>query len=617
MNNSSVQDIVNKIPTYIYFLELPDRQQALKYVNYLYENVPQSKTVDQDKLYREVIARELRIVSMKIIEPEILIIIGLNKITLQDFTSPSNELVRKIVSENPDKYDLDILYRVLAQIMTKLPKDLKERVAGKHKLQIFQLVAKFIKMEPKLLEKFIAYDPSLNTPITMNLDQGDYNTLNKKYLQELYNFQQKQPYLNSNSLEYGALASQLAQTTPTATPDNNLKAQYIDQSPDMMLGTKDNTLYYFDSSSGTISEMPLNAKQTPVSVSDLKTILASSKINQGDIQSSINSLTLPTATPTTTEPIGFISRLENMFKGLQTGTTQAQAVITTQANLPDNSPIPPAFLTKLYNLKKGKHSNEYDNALNSSDVYSDGSNTGLYASLYSNQNLSNSMQYDAMQYDAMQYDSANNSDEYLIRGIPHTKLTNPKATYAAFSGPSIPTKPTGPAGNPTFPGGRVMTNFDVQMEKIFNLLNKTYNNTQPIYTNPSTTSQSPSTTSQSPSTTTQSPSTTTQSPSTTSQSPSTTTQSPSTTSQSPSTTSQSPSTTSQSPSTTSQSPSTTSISHFSNMNNNMNNKNMVQEKIKNNNKDIENIALGFVTVIILLFLVVIFNSIRNSNSTTK
>ena len=48
-----------------------------------------------------------------------------------------------------------------------------------------------------------------------------------------------------------------------------------------------------------------------------------------------------------------------MFKGLQTGTTQAQAVITTQANLPDNAPIPPAFLTKLYNLKKG-HSNQYN-----------------------------------------------------------------------------------------------------------------------------------------------------------------------------------------------------------------------------------------------------------------
>ena len=563
MNNSSVQDIVNKIPTYIYFSELPDREQALKYVNYLYANVPQSKTVDQDKLFREVIARELRVVSMKIIEPEILIMIGLNKITLQDFTSSSDNLVRKIVAENPDKYDLDVLYRVLAQIMTKLPKDLKERVAGKHKLQIFQLVAKFINMEPKLLEKFMAYDPSLNTPITMNLDQGDYNTLNQKYLRELYNFQQKQPYLNSNSLEYGALASKLAQTTPTATLGNNLKAQYIDQSPDMMLGTKDNTLYYFDSSSGTISEMPLSANQTPVSVSDLKNILSANKINQGDIQSSINSLTLPTKqsanellseSPTTTAPSGFISGLENMFKGLQTGTTQAQAIITTQAKLPDNAPIPPAFLTKLYNLKKGTGSKHYDNSSNSinsltpSDVNSDGiaasnynsSTAGSYSSRYDNQNLPNYMQRNNS--------NSNNSDGYLIFGIPHTQLTNPQTTYAAFSGRPIITKPNGPAGNPTYPGGRIMSDSAVEMEKKFKLLAQTYNIRRPIYTNPST----------------------------------------------------------------------TSISHFSNMNN-INNKNTVREKIKNNNKDIENIALGFVTVIILLFLLVIFNTIRNSktNSSTK
>ena len=34
-------------------------------------------------------------------------------------------------------------------------------------------------------------------------------------------------------------------------------------------------------------------------------------------------------------------------------------------------------------------------------------------------------------------------------------------------------------------------------------------------------------------------------------------------------------------------------------------------KIKNDNKQIENVALGFVTILILVFLLVIFNSIRN------
>ncbi len=135
----------------------------------------------------------------------------------------------------PDKYDLDVLYRILAQIMTKIPKDLKDRITGKQKLQIFQLGAKFINIEPKLLEKFIAFDPSINTPISMELDQNDYKALNEKYLRELYNFQKKQPYLNSNSLEYGSLASKISQTMPTMKPSNNLNM--------FRLVSQDNTLF--------------------------------------------------------------------------------------------------------------------------------------------------------------------------------------------------------------------------------------------------------------------------------------------------------------------------------------------------------------------------------------
>ena len=71
-NSNSIQDIVNKIPVTVFFSELPDRKQALKYVEWLYANIPQSKTVDQDQLFRNVISKELRLVSMKIIEIDIL-----------------------------------------------------------------------------------------------------------------------------------------------------------------------------------------------------------------------------------------------------------------------------------------------------------------------------------------------------------------------------------------------------------------------------------------------------------------------------------------------------------------------------------------------------------------
>ena len=182
MNEPSTLDIVNKLPITLYFASIPDRQQVLKYINYLYINVPTSKDVLPDKLFREVIAKHLRIVNMKIIEPEILLVIALDKITLSDFSLPSDELIKNVISENQEKYEFDILYRVLSQIMNKIPRDLKERITGKQKLQIFHLVSKFIKLDKSILEKFIAFDPSLNTPISMELNENDYKTLNEKYL---------------------------------------------------------------------------------------------------------------------------------------------------------------------------------------------------------------------------------------------------------------------------------------------------------------------------------------------------------------------------------------------------------------------------------------------------
>ena len=49
------------------------------------------------------------------------------------------------------------------------------------------------------------------------------------------------------------------------------------------------------------------------------------------------------------------------------------------------------------------------------------------------------------------------------------------------------------------------------------------------------------------------------------------------------------------------------------MNSNSNNEAEFIKKITKTNKDIENVAIAFVSVIVLLFLLVIFNSIRNKS----
>ena len=60
MNNTTstlIQNSVNKLPISIFFEQLPDRQQVIKYINWLFTNVPETKNVNQDQFFREVISK--------------------------------------------------------------------------------------------------------------------------------------------------------------------------------------------------------------------------------------------------------------------------------------------------------------------------------------------------------------------------------------------------------------------------------------------------------------------------------------------------------------------------------------------------------------------------------
>jgi hypothetical protein len=506
-NSNAIQDIVNKLPVTLFYEELPDRKQALKYITWLLSNITQSNNVDQDKLFREVISKELRIVSMKIIEIEILLMVALNKITLEDFTLDSTSLIKKIIAENPDKNDLDLMYRILAQIMTKLPMDLRDKVAGKHKLQIFQSVSKFINMEPKLLERFVSFNPSLNTPISMDLDAGDYNTLNKKYLDELAKFQQSQPYIDSNSMEYSKLANDMLSKSTTSIGSNLINGQYIDSSPDLMTGVNDNKLYYFDSSSGTISEFPISGNnQTAVSLNDLTNILSANKVDKGQIANLIQNLKTPSSTksniPFTTHPISFLNSLKSTL-----GISSSTSTVPTTGSLPNVAsslvaPVPPQFILSQSSAQQLQTQQQTQKQINPNDF--------INPSYYKQQG--NSM--------------------FLIN--PNSIMQGTSPTY----NPDPCTFPNPPPGCPpkkqsAEPG------INDNLNRRFALRDSTYVNQPPV-----TTKQ---------------------------------------------------------------------ISHFSNMNSNSNSESEFIKKITKKNKDIENVAIAFVTVIILLFLLVIFNSIRNKS----
>jgi hypothetical protein len=377
-NCTLMQNIVNKLPVSIFFSQLPDRQQANNYLQWLINNVPEAQSIsNQDPFLREIISKELRIINMKITETEILLMVGLNKITVGDFTIDSKSLIKKLIYENQDKNDLDIMYRIMAQIMTKLPRDLKERVTGKQKLEIFQKISQHINIDNALLEKFISFDPSINTPISMELNSGDYNTLNKKYLHELKSYEEEKGYTDGNSMEYATIATNM--TIPETTQNNTIDAKYIDNQPDFMLGQNDNTLYYYDSSSGTLTDINLSNNQAPVSLKDLKTILSSNKVKKSDVQSLIRDLSThntiaqsnvvlkDSISTTTTEPSSFFNRLGSYFSSSSgnstataTATTSSTSVVPDITNAPTTTttenqnwcaPMPPQYIINQVNQK--------------------------------------------------------------------------------------------------------------------------------------------------------------------------------------------------------------------------------------------------------------------------
>ena len=496
----------------------------MKYINWLYTNIPQSKSVEQDKLYREIINKELRIVSMKITDIDILFVIGLNNISLEDFTIDKNTLIKKIISENPDKNDLDLLYRILAQVMTKLPMDLKNRVTGKQKLEIFQSVSKFINMEPKLLEKFISFNPSLNTPITMELESGDYNTLNKKYLDELKKFQNSQPYVDSNSMEYEQISQKMLNSTPSQT-GGNIKGRYIDSSPDLMTGVKDNKLYYFDSSSGTISEIQLeDNKQIPVSKEDIITLLSENKVDKNQIKELINSLNSSTITkpnvPVTTHPISFLNSLGSLFSfgssnlPLNTSSSNASSLDleSSRSNCP---PIPPQFV--LSQSSQAVSQQAVQQAQQAQQA------SQQVAQQASQQLTSQQLTYQQLDKYLASLNSNYNPKDFINPTFPNMI---PQQTSNFLTRDDACSLPNPPARCPakTVPS---VTNNSI-LEKRFQLRDSTYKQ---------------------------------------------------------------------------------QISGFSNMNNDSE----FKKKIAKNNKDIENVAIAFVSVIILLFLLVIFNSIRDKS----
>jgi hypothetical protein len=204
--------------------------------------------------------------------------------------------------------------------------------------------------------------------------------------------------------------------------------------------------------------------------------------------------------------------------------------------------------------------------------------------------------------------SKSDSNEYTRNADSQVfNITNPQNTYSAFSGPVSNqsnttltlTQATNSNGLPTFPNGQIMTQQDINIENKYQMLDSTYEH--------NTTTSTPITTSK---------------PTNTSTSTSTSTP-PNSTSTPPNSTSTPPTSTSILPTSTSTPPTSTPIttiktkSNFANLGSNsqvISTEQTIAEKIKNDSKNIEKIAIGFITILILIFLIAVIAYIKNVKS---
>jgi hypothetical protein len=82
-----------------------------------------------------------------------LIIISLHQPS--DLELSESKIVSKLLVENKDNHDLDILNRIVAQIRTKLTFDLRERLNYEHIVAVKQRVYSYLKSGGNMLEDFV------------------------------------------------------------------------------------------------------------------------------------------------------------------------------------------------------------------------------------------------------------------------------------------------------------------------------------------------------------------------------------------------------------------------------------------------------------------------------
>ena len=281
----------NKIPKKMLFKLGTDIDKIKEYLAFVYSENQELHKLDEDLVIRMVIAKHLRTINMKISDIFVLLVVALEDISRNDLNLSENILVAKLINQNREKFDLDTISKITAQIRTKLPKDLSARLTHEHLINVKNAIVSNLEVIDNLTENFQNIKDidlsKIDTPEELSMfhmelskHRGDtsYESQEARH-KKLKEIKKEHELIRAKDLEHINRAD-----------EEKINAHYIEREPVLMIDPDTKKMYHHDEYSSTLKRLPNEDELQNVSPEQIEKILQEYDISSEELQDTLDYL---------------------------------------------------------------------------------------------------------------------------------------------------------------------------------------------------------------------------------------------------------------------------------------------------------------------------------------
>jgi len=339
------EKFIKSIPTTEFYSTVLTRPKIANIFDKYYVPNQTQYQLTQEQVLRAIMVTCFRYINMSIQDVSVLLVYGLDNLARSDLDLTERHLAEKLAQQNPDKNDIDVINRIIAQVVTKLPADLRDKLIPLLRIRMIQkltedlqhmydfIAAKRVEdlkqkpnpsdiPEPAEIKFFKegfqstgnATRLSANyTPKTTSLDnnflkeqQDIRNSLGEKTVAELEASGYSMDNIAKSSIDMrfgaGDYEKQLRtidslpgdnKVTKDIIPENVLESTYVQRDPQLQMDAKSKELYYFDEYSGTltpISDVQKIKGEDITTEKQLNTLLKKYNLSKSEVEQVLNDI---------------------------------------------------------------------------------------------------------------------------------------------------------------------------------------------------------------------------------------------------------------------------------------------------------------------------------------